>query len=297
LILLFISFFLSRGGVFATSSLFPALSSGPGFILPDSPFYNLDRLYQEFKLIGSITTEKKALVRTQIIGERMAELRVMHIRGNNDGVDIALLEISKEARLLSKDLKEASLSGKDITHTAKSINDSLRLHRLALLDAARIVDEETSLKLESVNKALLSAKVDAEEFLATADLESAIQNDLEDELETAVLGVSTKSEKIQAKIEKLQKRANDAVIREAKKAEVEEALEAKKTLSKELKEKSKQEREKKKKLLEERKKKLGEAREAFKKAREAFIKFLESQEAEDALRKNTEETENSVNTQ
>ena len=159
------------------------------------------------------------------------------------------------------------------------------------------MDEETSLKLESVNKALLSAKVDAEEFLATADLESAIQNDLEDELETAVLGVSTKSEKIQAKIEKLQKRANDAVIREAKKAEVEEALEAKKTLSKELKEKSKQEREKKKKLLEERKKKLGEAREAFKKAREAFIKFLESQEAEDALRKNTEETENSVNTQ
>lgn len=227
----------------------------------------------------------------------MAELRVMHIRGNSGGVDIALLEISKEARLLSGDLREASLSGKDISNSAKTINDTLRLHRLTLIEATQMVDEEMSLKLESVNKALLGAKVDAEEFLAAADLESAIQNDLEDELEVAVLGVSTKSEKIQAKIDKLQRRASDAAVREAKKAQLEEQVEAKKALSKEIKEKRKQEREKRKKLLEERKKKLEEAREAFRRAREAFIKFLQSQKAEDELRANTEQIENSTNTQ
>lgn len=225
----------------------------------------------------------------------MAELRVMHARGNNTGADIALLEISKEGRLLSKDLREAALSGKDISAIAKSINDSLRLHRLALMEASQNVSEEMSLKLESASKVLLSAKVDSEEFLATADFESAIENDLDDELNSAVLGVSTKSERIQTKIDKLQKRANEAAEKEAKKAQLEEQREAKKALSKELKEKKKQAREERKKLFEERKKKLEEAREAFKKAREAFIKFMQSQKAEDELRENTENQEKTTN--
>lgn len=280
------------GRAFAQDSpLFPGVSAGPGLFLPNSPFYILDKLFQEVKLAASLSPEKRALVRTQIIGERMAELRVMHARGDNGGVDTALSEISKEARKLSKDLREEALSGKDLSKTAKSINDSLRLNRLALFQASQNLDEELSLKLESINKTLLVAKVDVEEFLGPADLEDALQNDLNDELETAVLGVSTKAEEIQGKIDKLQIKANEAAEKETNKAKLEEQKEAKKALSKEIKEKNKKLREERKKLFEERKKKLEETREAFKKAREAFLKLKQSQKAEDELRQNTEEIE------
>ena len=54
------------------ASEFPLVTGGPGFILSDSPFYALDRLFQKGKLILAFTPQKRAEVRNNIMGERMA---------------------------------------------------------------------------------------------------------------------------------------------------------------------------------------------------------------------------------
>lgn len=259
-------------------NIFPAVANGPGYILPDSPAYFIDNLYQEIKLVLAFTPEKRALVRNDIVGERMAELRVMHARGDNRGISTALYELSRESKNLAADLKEAELSGREVTKIAKTINDSLRLNRQVLAAASAGSSEELSLKLDSASESLLIAKVNVEDYLNPVDLEGAVDEDLEDEIETAVLGVETKAENADKKIEKLQKMTDKTQEMEEKKAELEDKTEAKKTEAKEIAAKKKAIRDQRKKILEERKKKLQEAREALKKSKEASKKIKEAKE-------------------
>ena len=264
---------------------FPAVSNGPGFILPDSPLYFVDNLYQEIKLVLALTPEKRALVRNEIVGERMAERRVMHARGSSRGISTALYELSRESKALAADLKEAQLSGRDVTKIAKSINDSLRVNRQVLVAASAGSSEELSLKLESANESLLIAKVNVEDYLNPTDFEGAIDEDLEDEVETAVLGIETQAVSADKKLEKLEKRAQIEAENEAKKALQEEKVEAQKAQVKEMIQKKKEAREKRKKILEERKKKLQEAREALKKSKEASKKLKEAKKSREELNK------------
>ncbi len=257
---------------------FPAVSNGPGYILPDSPLYFVDNLYQEIKLVLALTPEKRAIVRNEIVGERMAELRVMHARGSSRGISIALYELSRESKELAADLKEAELAGRDVTRIAKSINDSLRANRQILAVASAGSSEELSLKLDSANESLLIAKVNVEDYLNPTDFEGAIDEDLEDGVETAVLGIETEAVSADKKLEKLEKRAQKEAENEAKKALQEEKVEAQKTAVKEMIQKKKEAREKRKKMLEERKKKIQEAREALKKSKEASKKIKEAKE-------------------
>lgn len=283
LVFLFLS--ITPAALAQNKNIFPAVTNGPGHILPDSPIYFVDNLYQEIKLVLAITPEKRALVRNEIVGERMAELRVMHARGSERGVSNALYELSRESRALSADLKDAQLAGRDVTKIAKTINDSLRLNRQVLAVASNGSSEELSLKLDSANESLLIAKVNVEDYLNPTDLEGAVDEDLEDEVETAVLGIETQAVNADKKLEKLEKRAQIEVENEAKKALVEEKVETQKTAVKEMIQKKKEAREKRKKILEERKKKLQEAREALKKSKEASQKLKEAKKTREELKK------------
>ncbi len=284
---LIIFFFLSLtpAALAQNKNTFPAVSNGPGYILPDSPLYFIDNLYQEIKLVVALTPERRALVRNEIVGERMAELRVMHARGSSRGISTVLYELSRESKELALDLKEAELAGRDVTKIAKSINDSLRLNRQVLAAASLNSNEELSLKLESANESLLIAKVNVEDYLNPVDLEGAVDEDLEDEVETAVLGIETQAENADKKIEKLEKKAQKEADIEAKKTLQEEKVEAQKTAVREMIQKKKEAREKRKKILEERKKKFQEAREALKKSKEASKKIKEAKKSREELNK------------
>lgn len=285
-VIVFFAFLLLTAPASAENkNIFPAVPQGPGFILPDSPFYVVDNLFQEMKLVLALTPERRAVVRNQIIGERIAELRVMHARGSAKGVANALYELSSESKSLATDLKEAELSGKDVTRLAKSINDSLRSNRSVLAEASANSNEELALNLDSANESLLIAKVNVEDYLNPVDFEEAVNSDLEDEVDTAVLGVETKADDADRKIEKLQKKTEKEAELEAKKAENESKLEAKKSEVSDLIQKRKEAREKRKKMLEERKKKLQEAREALKKSKEAAKRIREAKKSSEDLKK------------
>lgn len=276
-------------GYVSNSNSFPAVTAGTGFLLPDSPLYFVDKVFQSLKLAIALTPEKKTTVQTQILGERMAELREMYARKNNEGTAKALWEVEKEAKNLAESVRTAALQSDEAFVLAKKANDVLRDYRIVLAAASSTSSEEFSLKLDSTNYSLLVSKVEIEDFLTIADQEDAIASDLEMEVENAVLGVSTKAEKLQLKISNLEKRASRAAQLEQKKLEQKSKAEAKKQEAKQITEKRKALQEKRKKLIEERKKKLEAAREAFKKAREAALRFKEAQKAEKDLRRETDD--------
>ncbi len=275
-------------GYSSGSNTFPAVTAGTGFLLPDSPLYFADKIFQSLKLAAAFTPEKKTTAQTQILGERMAELREMYARKNNEGIAKALWEVEKEAKNLAESVRTASSQSNEAFVLAKKANDVLSDYRVVLAVASSASSDELSLKLDSVSHSLLVSKVEIENYLTIADQEDAIASDLEMEVENAVLGVSVKAEKTEKKIEKLEKRALKAEQIEKKKLEKREKVEAKKQEVKKLLEKRKELELKRKKLLEERKKKLEAARETFKKAREAVLKFKEAQKAEKELKKETE---------
>ena len=244
---------------------------------------------QKVKLVLAFTPEKRALVRNQIIGERMAELRVMYERSNRRGINIALIELTEEARKAEADLKEAASLSRYAVFSAKTLNDNLREYRKIISQVIEDAPYETSLNLEAANESLLASKITVEDFLNPEDQEEAINNDLEDELYSQVLGVSTRVNKIDKKLDQIQKKANRTAEIERKKITSEE------TRLKTLQEKNKEKRlkllEKRKQLLEQRKQKLEQAREAAKRAREAAKRAQELRQAQQELRTNTEELE------
>ncbi len=274
-------------GYSSGSNSFPTVTAGTGFLLPDNPFYFADKIFQGLKLVVALSPEAKTIVQTQILGERMAELREMYARKSSEGIVKALWELEKEASNLAESVRAVSDSNKG-KELAKKANDVLRDYRVILAAAASTSSDGLALKLDSTNHSLLVSKLEVENFLTIADQEDAIASDLEMEVENAVLGASTKAEKTERKIQNLEKRATKAEQIEKKKLEAKAKANAKKIEAKKILEKRKQLEEKRKKLIEERKKKLEAAREALKKAREAALRFKEAQKAEKELKNETE---------
>lgn len=266
---------------------FPTVTAGTGFFLPDNPFYFADKMFQGLKLMVALSPEAKITVQTQILGERMAELREMYARKNSEGVVKALWELEKEANNLAENVRAVSDNEKGKV-LAKRVNDVLRDYRIILASVSSTSSDGLSLKLDSANHALLVSKLEVENFLTIADQEDAIASDLEMEVENAVLGASTKAEKTEKKIQNLEKRATKTEQIEKKKTEAKAKANVKKIEAKNVMEKRKQLEEKRKKLIEERKKKLVAAREALKKAREAALRFKEAQKAEKELKTEVE---------
>ena len=260
------------------ASEFPQVTGGPGLILPDSPFYALDKLYQKGKLFLAIEPQKRAEVRNGIMGERMAELRVSYEKGDRTAMGLAMLELTEEARKIESDLKEAEVRGVDVSATAKTISDSIRFYRKVLSEASNSSDDDIASALESSSQSLLTSKVVIEGFLRPEDLADAVQNDIDDEGETAVLGVQRKAERLERRFDALEKKADRENALEDRKLKAEGQIK-----ERELREKRRQLIFKRKQLIAERKKKISEAKEALKRVREAAKGFVNIKTQEKSL--------------
>jgi chromosome segregation ATPase len=255
---------------------FPPVTDGPGFILPDSPFYTLDRIFQKMKLSAAVSPEEKVKTRMLLIGERMAELRAMMVRKNTVGTQIALDELRSESEKLSYDLRDANGQGKDVKDLSKDINDRLALHRVFLTKVASQADPALSLQLVAANQSLLATKSTAEDFLPDEFLAQAMMDDLESEIEQDVLGVENSAMKLEKRLGKLEMQASKSAEKALKKQIKEDFKTQKNKLLEERKAKLE-------KLREEKKQRLEEAKEAAKKAREAAKRLKEIREEEKAL--------------
>lgn len=195
----------------STSALtIPPTTQGPGFILPDSPFYFLDELKQNVRLALAFSPEAKAKVYTNIAGERFAELRYMLQKDNKEGAETALTAVSKNLQKASSELSQAQFSGKDVSALAKTINTDIK-------DKQQILDEleedstgDTKTKIKVAASSLMESKIIVEDSLPQDELENEIREDINRTLEKQLKEVSATSESIDNLLGEFVKDANNS---------------------------------------------------------------------------------------
>src|SRR5205823_5131147 len=110
-------------------------AEGPGLILPDSPFYFLDKLKQNFRLLIAFGPARKASVYASIAGERFAEFRFELAKNNPSASDVALQGLRENTRKAASELAQAQFSGLNVDDLARKINTSIKEHQRALDNA------------------------------------------------------------------------------------------------------------------------------------------------------------------
>lgn len=201
-----------------SDAVFPPITAGPGHILPDSPFYFVDKLYQEFRLALVFTPENRADLHTQIAHERLAELRVEAARNNQRGVDAALSELEHEAMMGAQDVRDASSQGKDVTQLARNIHQALTDYRTAVeVVETQVPDTAFAQKLAATSDVLRDARVISEDALPQSDIEHEIAANVDMEVDEAVLGLKTSITSLQKKMNTQQLLASKAAEKQAQK--------------------------------------------------------------------------------
>lgn len=234
---------------------FPGLAAGPGFILPDSTMYPLDQLVQEIRLALAFTPEQQAQVYMRILGERLGETKVMMERNNPTGIEMALSGADKAARGAAGSLGDAAAKGRGTAALARDMNRTLAEYRAALKEVVSQAPASLASRLEATGYTLLEAKVRVEEELPGDELAAAIDNDLQEMVDTEVLGVQTAANSLMRKFNSLDNRSSLSAEQRMK---YEEMMASKSGIRKDLLEQRKKAlqdyQEQKKKLQEERKK-------------------------------------------
>lgn len=205
--------------------VFPAVTSGPGFILPDSPFYFLDELKQSIKLTLAMGPRTRALIHAQIAGERLAELRIMMERENAYGIQKALNGISYEMAMAVHDMNEASAQGKDVKKLSADLNELLKVQQDTLSQVSTQTTGSLALAVRTTEASLQESKTDVEELLPAADQENELTDAIIKNMDTAVLGVTTARIRLETATDALQKQSSAAAARtvEEKQKELDEA--------------------------------------------------------------------------
>jgi len=194
-----------------SDAVFPPVTAGPGHILPDSPFYFVDKLYQEFRLALVFTPENRAELHVQIAYERLAELRVEASRNNQKGADAALIELEHESMAAAQDVRDASSQGKDVTQLARDIHQAITDYRTVIDTVAEEMPNSSfSQKLTATSGVLRDARVVSEDALPQGDIQHEIASNINQEVDTAVLGIATSTKNLQAKLSIYEKYASNS---------------------------------------------------------------------------------------
>ncbi|MBI2443208.1 MAG: hypothetical protein HYV40_04870 [Candidatus Levybacteria bacterium] len=248
---------------------FPGLASGPGFILPDSKFYGLDKLVQELRFVLAFTPEQQAKVRMGIAGERLAEAKVMMQRGDVQGLETALSGFEREVAGAAKSLADAGAKGRGTADQARKMNQTLADYRIVLRTVSEQAPTSLSYRIGATNQRVLEAKLRVEDELPGDELAMEIESDLQSEIESEVLGVQSAANSLMNKYAALESKSNFSAEQKMK---YEELMASKSALRKDLLEQRKKLQEgylqKRKELQEERKKLYEQIKELLKQLQE-----------------------------
>ena len=274
----------------------PPTADGPGLILPDSPLFFLDNLKQNVRLFLAFSSEEKTRVHAQIAGERLAELRFMLAKGNQDGIRIALLGVSDNLSKSAQNLSQAKLSGKDVSELAQEINQNIKEKQEAL-DVLEVSGQgEISAMANAVSESLFEAKVRVEDSLPQDKLEDEIRNDLNRRVEDRVIQASGSVKELEEDLEELNKQASDAAKKSLKTREeaLQKAIEEKNEVLKRVEQNLLNiEKQKQEKILKAQGEASIQAKEAIEKAKAAAVKFQNSQKTIDEMRGKTPQASSS----
>lgn len=185
---------------------FPPVAAGPGYILPDSPFYIVDKIVQGVKVAVALTPQRQAMTHAAVAQERLAELRIMVERGEAGPSQDALFGMTYEMDKAAQSLADAQAQGSDVSETAKSINDMIKFERDTLRSVMAQANPAFGLELAAARQSLLQTKVHVEDQLTPGELAAAVNDDVDSMLDTHVLGVETSATSLEKGLNQVQKR-------------------------------------------------------------------------------------------
>ena len=189
---------------------FPPVTAGPGLILPDSPFYFLDKVKQQIRLLIALNPKDRAQIHGQIAGERLAELRIMMSRNNASGISIALSELENETAFASDELFDAKAQGEDVKELSKDINNTLKNQRDILDSLESQATGALQLRFMLTKLAIKEAKNKAEDTLPEDELENEINDSLNHELDDSLHDAKNSTLTLTRVLEKLQQQASES---------------------------------------------------------------------------------------
>lgn len=268
----------------------PATPQGPGLILPDSPLFFLDNIKQNIRIFTALTPEAKANVYKSIAGERLAELRFMINKNNQQGIDTALSGVSYNLEKSSEQLTQAKLSGRNVSELAKSINKDIKEKQdiLNVLDSQ--AEGEMKGKISATWDSLLETKVEVEDSLPEEELDNEIRDDLNRKTERQVREAADNAEELEADLNELNAQASEAAQKSLKVREdaLKKAIEEKnETLKKTNENLYTVEKNKQEKLIKVQAQAAEEAKKAIEKAQEAAVRFEEVNKKTEEIRNET----------
>ncbi len=209
-------------GVSTSSAPLPQISAtteGPGLILPDSPFFFLDRFKQNVRLTFAFSPEEKAKVRETIAGERLAELRFMLAKNNRQAASIALQGVSENLKQASAEVSKAQFQGKNVSKLAENINDSIKLKQKSLDELEQKSDGALKLEVQQVQESVFESKAEIDDALPQDKLENEIRSDLERKINRKIVNASSSATLLRKDLEILSVQASQSASKSLKRRE------------------------------------------------------------------------------
>ncbi len=204
---------ISRRAVLASeteAANIPPTVEGPGFVMPDSPFYFLDQIKQSVRIMFALNQESRARIYANIAGERMAELRFMLLNQNENAAKVALNGVSESFKSAQEQLALARTLGKDVSKTAKEINDSIK-EKQQVLDELRTKRQgELGMQVEAATESLTETKIRIGEYLSPQDLTNEIKYDTNRELELRLSEASGSAQALKEALKDLKLQRQEA---------------------------------------------------------------------------------------
>jgi len=196
---------------------FSEVTAGPGVILPNSPLFFIDKIYQQLKLALANSPEEKAKVRAEIIGERLAEVKVMILRDNEKGLQKALQNLTEESNFASADLDNQAEEGENVEEAAKTLNETLKQEKEVLNSLSEHSTGSVGFTFRSAGEKVKKQKMVVEDRLPDELLQREIEDGLKTEIESQASEAAHTTLNIKRSIIELQKRASDAAVKEQQK--------------------------------------------------------------------------------
>ncbi len=152
--------------VFAQSATPPAVPT-PG-ILPDSPWYFLDRIGEYFQELFTFQPAAKARLELKFAGERLAEIKVLIDQkgAQAKGLDVAEGRLKDSLAKAADIVASEKTKGQDVTDLAKELRDSIDAEDSALHDIYKPQADALGAQIKDLQQKIAAALLAGDNALA-----------------------------------------------------------------------------------------------------------------------------------
>lgn len=172
----------------ATAPFVLPIREGSGSILPSSPFFFLDNLWDNIRLLFIIDPIARAKLRLSIAAERIAEVKVELEAQDQHSIDVGLANLRSQTEGVKKALELARRQHVPLSGPARELLDKIDQEQEALTMLSTVADQETKLALESQIQSFENVAADVLTELQVDEQSMELRKRLIRQIEASTMG-------------------------------------------------------------------------------------------------------------